>query len=233
MRKVVLATPAYGHQVDAYYHHSVVATVKLCARNDIDVVPLTWPGEALIQHARNQLTRLALDVPQASDIFWIDADQEWQPEWFLRLLQHPVAVVGAAYPKKGDKEEYTVRVHNGTIQVDRSLGLWQVDSLGTGFLRIRRDALQKVWDSSEPYEAWNDSSRMLFDVQLLDGRLWSEDTIFCAKLIDAGYRIYLDPAFTVGHNGYKRYSGDFYSYVVAQAKRNGEESLGEVPASTG
>jgi hypothetical protein len=212
--KVALLTPAaLSHSVDVYYHHSVIDTVKLCATHGIDVLPISWPGEALVQNARNALVHEALES-DADQIFWVDADQEWLPEQFLRLLEHPVDVVGATYPKKQDKEQYTFRAEE---VVKQQLGLLAVQACGTGFLRVSRRALQKVWDSSVPYYASPKNEgpqfRMCFDVQVVEGFLLGEDLYFCAALEDAGYQVWMDPSFTVGHNGYKRFKGNVQAWL--------------------
>ena len=213
MRKVILATPTYDHSVDVYYHHSVIETIKVCAENGIDVRPLSWPGEALVQHARNALSSVVVADHSVSDVFWVDSDQEWLPEQFMRLLSHPVDVVAAAYRKKtDDREQYTVRA--STIEILPN-GLWKVDSVGTGFLRVSRKAMQAAWEQSDPYQHSDGTNhRMVFDVGVVDGRLWGEDTIFCARLATCGFPIHVDPTFTVGHNGYKRYKGDFGEYIA-------------------
>lgn len=212
--KVALLTPAdLTHKVDVYYHHSVIDTVKLCARHGIDVLPLSWPGEALVQHARNGLAEIGLQSG-AGQFFWVDADQEWRPEQFLRLLRHPVEAVGGTYPKKQDEEEYTFRAVIG----ERN-GLLAVQSMGTGFLRVSRQALETVWNAALPYEKGGMSFRKCFDVSVVEGRLIGEDTYFCAALADVGYQVWLDPSFTVGHNGYKRFKGDVAAYIAKLVKQ--------------
>ena len=67
---------------------------------------------------------------------------------------------------------------------------------------------------------------MVFDIQVVDGRLFGEDTVFCAKLTDAGYQVWLDPSFTVGHNGYKRYCGNVMAWLDRKSRaRLFEESV--------
>ena len=227
--KVGLLTPAdLSHKVDVYYHHSVVDTIKLCASHGIDVVPLSWPGEALVQHARNALVEIALQS-DADQFMWVDADQEWLPSQFLRLLQHPVDVVGATYRKKQDKEEYTFLAGPST---EVKGGLLAIHAMGTGFLKVSKRALRDVWNASEPYEKNDDHFRMVFDVQIIEGLMFGEDVVFCAKLEDAGYQVWLDPSFTVGHNGYKRYRGDVAAWLnrkIAERKQEMEEIAAGAP----
>ena len=227
----MIGTPAHDWKIDVRFADSLVQTIKLCAAHEIDIIPIYQPGDALIQRARNDLVKMALEGG-VDDLFFIDSDQFWKPEWFLALLSHPVNVVGAAVRKKADREEeYNVKAQNGVIPVDELTGLLAPRSVGTGFLRVSRTALQAVWALSEPYVN-NDGStaRMVFDVKVIEGKLWSEDTLFCAKLIQAGIPIHLDASFTVPHVGQKVYEGDFATYIdklaKAEAIRSAEASQG-------
>lgn len=207
---VAILCPAHSVSVDAYYHHSVINTIKAGFKQGIDVCELTWPGEALVQHARNALVELALkDARKFENFVWIDSDQEFTPRQFLALLDHDVDVVGGTYRKKQDEEAYEVRVS----EVTEIGGLWKVMGLGTGFLKVSREALETVYRHSEVYENKGQKFRAVFEVPIINGRLYGEDTIFCEKLQAAGFDIYLDPSVTVGHNGHKRYKGDFQAFI--------------------
>lgn len=210
--KVMLATPAYDGRVEVTYTHSLVQTIRLCAANGIAVHPVWWPGEALVQHARNMLVAEALEA-RVDAVLFVDSDQEWQPEVALKLLKYPVDVVGAPVRKKSDTEEsYNVRSHTPHFPVGPS-GLWIADAIGTGFLKVSQKALQAVWDASQPYSKGNQSTRMVFDVPVIDGQLYGEDTVFCHKLRECGYDIHVDFKAQVGHVGNKTYRGDFENYV--------------------
>jgi hypothetical protein len=223
MTKVMIATLAYDHRVDAHYHHSVINTIRVCAEHGVQVVPITWPGEAIIQHGRNALVEIAMSDPALTAVLFIDSDQEWEPLQALKLLRYNVDVVGAPVRKKTDDEElYNVLSLRGAdFRLDPRTNLAMVESVGTGFLKVSAGALREVWGQSEPYEYGGKPFRKVFDIQTPDGQMVGEDVLFCAKLADAGYQVYLDTSFTVGHNGYKRYQGDFQAYIQRR-KTNGE-----------
>ncbi len=218
-RRVMLATPAHDWRADVRFFDSVLRTVKLCAEHGIEIIPVFLPGDALVQKARNDLVRMAIEA-SVDDIFFIDSDQFWEPEWVLRLLQYPVDVVGAPVRKKADdKEVYNVKANGPFIPVDEATGLWLPLAVGTGFLRLSRDALEAAWLASDEYTNPDGSAgRMVFDVRVLEGKLYGEDTILCGKLADAGFPIYLDPTFTVPHVGMKVYEGDFVAYIEGLQK---------------
>lgn len=214
IRKVLIGTPCYDGRIDVWYANSVRRTEQLLAKHCIESSVVYLSYDALVQRARNDLVRIAKEGG-FDDLLFIDSDMEWEPEWVLALLNHDVDVVGAAYRKKTDEMEmYTVKA-SLPMPVDMKTGLWIVDGIGTGFLRLSRLALKLLWDASEEYENEGRKCRWIFDVCVLNHRLVSEDNIMCEKLRQLGVNVHLDPSFTPTHIGTKKYQGNFQSYVAA------------------
>ena len=210
MRKVMIGTPCYDGRLDVWYTNSLVNTIKESYKHDVEITPMWVSFDALIQRARNDTIQLALEGG-FDDLIWIDSDIEWQPEWFFKLLDHPVDIVGGTYRKKGDREEYVIRVPG---PADAASGLMEVQGLGTGFLRMSRTAMQYLWDSNKSYidKKDNKERRMIFDVIVTDNDLMSEDIYALQKLIDGGFKIWLDPSMTCSHIGPYKFQGDFSSW---------------------
>lgn len=209
MRKVLLGTPCYDGRLDVWYTNSLVNTIKLAQAKDVEIIPMWVSFDALLQRARNDTIHIALDG-DFDDMIWIDSDIEWTPEWFFKLLDHPVDVVGGTYPKKGDKEEYVLR-QTYRRPIDESLGLIEVDGLGTGFVKLSKKAMRCLWDISMPYidPKDNQERKMIFDVQIKNGSLHSEDIVMFTKLQEQGFKIWLDPTMTCNHTGPKKFQGNF------------------------
>ncbi len=212
MRKILIGTPTYDGKVQVEFANALRLTERLCASHDIELTPVYLSYDALVQRARNDLVQIALEGG-FDDLMFIDADIEWQAEGALAIMQHPVDCVGATYRKKTDSQElYTVK-SGLPVPVDIKTGLWIVEGLGTGFLRISRKALQALWDASEAYTNEGKTCRWIFDVCPVNGSLVGEDMMMCQKLRELGFSIYLDPSFTPLHIGMKKYFGDFASYI--------------------
>jgi len=226
MRKVMIGTPCYDGRLDVWYTNSLVNTIKESYKHDVEITPMWVSFDALIQRARNDTIQIALEGG-FDDLIWIDSDIEWQPEWFFKLLDHPVDVVGGTYRKKGDREEYVIRqLDKNTI--DPQTGLIEVQGLGTGFLRMSRNAIQYLWDTNRPYidKKDNKERRMIFDVIVTDNDLMSEDIYALQKLIDGGFKIWLDPSMTCSHIGPYKFRGDFSTWY-----KNGMQSHVGPPAT--
>lgn len=196
-------------------------TIKIAEKLNIEIVPMWVSFDALIQRARNDTIAIAIEQ-DFDDLIWIDTDIEWEPEWFFKLLDYPVDVVGGTYPKKGDTEMYVVSLGEYTPVINLDTGLIQVAGLGTGFLRFSKKACQWLWDNSEPYnepEKGGVHKRWIFDVVVRNADLISEDIWVCRRLTnEGGFPIYLDPNITCNHVGGKKYVGNFKKWLSSLSK---------------
>jgi len=208
LRNVMLAAPSYDGSVSAWHVSSLVETAKIGLANGINIVPIYMSYDALVQRARNDIFQLAYES-KVDDLVFIDCDQDWDPSFLFRLLGHDVPIVGAPVVKKSDQEAYNVKSLKPLVPLEN--GLCEVDSVGTGFLRIRADAVQKLWEVSLAYKEPHKEThgRMVFDVKIVDGELWSEDVVFCQKWKNLGGKIFIDPSINPGHSGFKRWAGNF------------------------
>ena len=211
MKRVLIATPSYDGTVDVWYASALHQTTILGLQNEIYFHPVFMSYDALIQRSRNDLVALAVEQ-EFDDIIWIDSDIEWNPEWLLKLLDYDVDVVGGTYPKKSLEERYPVKCKIEDLIVGEN-GLIKVESLGTGFLRLSKKAIQYLWDNSEPYIHNGQERRWIFEVKLQDGDIISEDVLMCQKLRDGGFDINLDPLMTCNHVGKLKFQGNFASFM--------------------
>jgi glycosyltransferase involved in cell wall biosynthesis len=212
MRRVLIGTPSYDGKVDVWFANSLIATVKESIEKDIFVHAIYTSYDSLVQRARNSLIKLALDGGY-DDLFFIDADVEWEKEWFFNLLDRPEPIVGGALIKKTDKEGYTVKMLNKKLTWSQDKKLLDVDGVGTGFLKVSRFALEKLWEMSDEYESEGEKHRMVFDIKVENGDLISEDYVLCNKWKSLGYKVWLDPTITCNHIGIKKFKGNLKKFI--------------------
>lgn len=208
-RRVLIGTPAYDGRLDAYYVSSLLQTMKLVG-DSLDLEYFFLPREAIIQCARNEIIAYALRN-NFDDLIFIDSDIQWKPEWVLSLLARKEHVVGGTARKKTDIQEmYCVTTSNF---VPAETGLIAVDSMGTAFVRISREALLAVWNRSTEYRSPIGVVRMICEVIAKNGKFLSEDTVLFKKLAALGYPAWLDPSMTCAHIGWKKYEGDVGAHM--------------------
>ena len=167
-----------------------------------------------MQRARNDLISMAIET-ECDDIVFMDSDQEWNPEWVLSMLNHAADVVGGVVVKKSNTPGFNVKLLPSGATLEKN-GLMEVECIGTGFLRISKRAMNAVWDISQEYKNDNKKiARMVFDVQIINGDLVSEDNVFCKKWRSLGEKVYIDPNITCNHIGSHKWSGNFLEYLTA------------------
>jgi choline kinase len=216
MRRVLIGTPSYDGRIDVWFANSLISTVKRAEKEGIFVHAIYTSYDSLIQRARNSLIKLALDGGY-DDLFFIDSDTEWEPDWFFNLLKRPEPIVGGSLIKKTDKEGYTVKLLDKKLKYSEDKKLIEVDGVGTGFMKVSRFALEKLWEMSEEYTSEGEKHRMVVDIKVENGDLISEDYVLCNKWKSLGYKVWLDPTITCNHIGIKKFKGNFQNFI----KKNG------------
>ncbi|HZZ33251.1 MAG TPA: hypothetical protein VFE10_14800, partial [Phenylobacterium sp.] len=164
---VYLATPCYGGVLQLQFMHSVLALQAACRERGIGLEIDLMGGDALITRARSRLTARFLAHREATHILFCDADIGFAPENVFRLLGADKPVIAAVCPMKyidwerarvAAKAEapdmlaaslgYVVRfLPTADHSVEVHDGIAKVAYGGTGFLMIRRGAMQQIVDA--------------------------------------------------------------------------------------
>jgi hypothetical protein len=190
-----------------------VNTVRVAQANDVFIHPVFMSYDALVQRARNDLIALAIEGEYDALIF-IDSDMEWNPLWVMELLARPEDVVGGTARKKTDDAEiYVLKTSDLTVHPN---GLIKCEGLGTGFVKLSRKALQALWDNSPEYRNEGKVRRMICNVEVVDGQLYSEDVSMFRKLNSLGFDCWLNPKMTCAHIGTKKFVGDLQRYLISR-----------------
>lgn len=216
MRKVLIATPSYDGKVSVYYANALADTIRLGLSEDIYFQAVYMSFDALIQRARNDLVALAVEA-DFDDVLWIDSDMEWNPEWAVRFVKSELDILGAPCIKKSIEEQYNVKCLPENLVPDEN-GIIKAEAIGTGFLKMSKKAIQALWEAGELYTSNGQERRWIFDVEIQDGDLVSEDILVCKKLVASGFDINVDSTITCAHVGSFNYVGDFSNFVERIAK---------------
>lgn len=211
-RHVMIATPSYRGDVHVYYVNSLVQTVIAGLNNGIIFHPWFISNDALVQRCRNDIFKLAYEQQEYESLLCIDGDMIWDPQWAVDLVNREEDIVGATARKKTDEEEmYVTGLKDFTVYEN---DLMKAMSLGMGFVKVSRNVINTMWEQATPYiNPGGRDSRMLFDIGIVDGELWGEDSIFWKKCREHGFQPWVDPKMTCDHVGQKVFSGDFKDYL--------------------
>lgn len=221
MRNVAILVPSYDGKVCCNFSLSIAEIFRIGASMpDVKIHLQYMMHDALIQKARNNLINDAYDQGM-DDVVFIDADQSFEPNAFFKLLSYPVDVIGVPVRMKTEENRYNIRPENcKEHKMNLDYGLIEVAAIGTGFLRLTRKAIEAAFNASEYYNEGDKRRANAFEVKIFKGEIVSEDIIFCNKLTNAGFTIYVSPAYTAKHFGTKCWEGNFLDYYVANLKED-------------
>jgi hypothetical protein len=247
--QLVVATPCFGGQLSVIYAASVFRLQKvLRAAPDIEMKIHLKDGDAMITRARASLAAQFLDDSDATHLLFIDADIGFEPAQVLRLIDCGAEMCAAVYPiKRIDWDrvaatlaagrpnpgaaalDYVYEVENAGAVAARS-GFVKVRHAGTGFLMIRRAALERMCahypelryarDHSVEAATASRNRYALFD-PIIDetGTYLSEDFSFCRRWTAMGGDIWADLESSLNHVGPFVFRGDFASQFAPRAEQ--------------
>lgn len=248
-KHIFIATPCYGGQLGEPFFRSMLRLAILCTKYEIPFTVSTLANESLITRGRNTLVSFFMENKDATHLFFIDADIEFNPEDLLRMVAYDKPVVCGAYPKKainwnsiikaardnpeetadtieGHSSNYVVnfehlRDENGkwTPNVQIVDNLVKLTDAGTGFMCIKKEVIQKMFEAHPNLHYKNDINidkkfdpylYALFDTMIDpdNGRYLSEDYTFCRRWQKMGGEIYLDPRTALNHVGHYTFEGN-------------------------
>ena len=234
---IYLAVPCYGGMLNLYFMQSLMRLQDACRAREVGLHVELMGGDALITRARARLAAQFLAHAEATHLLYIDADIGFGPETVFRLLDSGKDVIAAVCPlKQIDWEKVRAAAKAGVADLqaaaigyvvrflptaDKSVnvedGFAEVAYGGTGFLMIRREAMQRLSDAHPELRARLDGGAdqdtleavMIFDtlVEPGTGHYLSEDYAFCRRWRDLGGEIWADFEARLSHVGHAAYTG--------------------------
>jgi hypothetical protein len=206
--KVHIAMPCYGGMLTESTFMSFIKFANMARQLGIDWTLETMVNESLISRARNTLTAKFLDMPDATHLFFVDADIGWEPWHLLVLLNRNVDVIGGLYPMKTMPIKWVVNGFEGAEEGPD--GLQEVSKAGTGFLLMKKHVFQKLNSHPAVKQYKNDIGldpkydqylKTYFDTAVRQNRYYSEDWTFCENHRDLGGKIFVDKRVLLRHSG--------------------------------
>ena len=213
-----IATPCLDGNVSAHYTASLVRTLTTLQQKGWRSPQIDFEiGNSLIADARNKLVARFL-ASAATDLVFIDADLSWSPDDLVRLAGYDVPFVAGVYQRKSrTKIDFAVKFGT-TIGMDAQR-LMVVERVGTGFMRLRRDCLEKMVAAhaslrlNNPLAPDDANFYALFDTAIVDGQFIGEDFTFCDRWRAIGGQVLIDPTMNFGHHGAAAYDEPLLKYL--------------------
>lgn len=192
-------------------------------------------GCANVDIARSVLATNAI-LEGFDEIMWIDADVGFHPDDVERLRSHDLPLTCGLYPKKLSEGGLAAVVEDDTsaLVFGATGGLVPIRWAGTGFFHTRREVYEAIVKLSDMKICKSGLGGILhpyfmpFALPDNDGFHFylGDDTSFCERARQCGYKIYADTTIRLNHIGLYRYSwedisGDRprYSEIICRMKK--------------
>jgi hypothetical protein len=216
--KIFVAVPSFDKKIFANCHQSLMNALQVLLACNIPFQFCYEVGLPYISMARNNLARKFMES-DCSDMIFIDADVGFAPGAFHDLIIAKEPMIGGAYPKKQDSEEYAVRLAKDTDgKAVFHDGVLQAEGLATGFMKINRSVFEKL-QAAHPELAYNDGmtnkkTYNFFGEYIKDGRMYYDDFGFCNLWAEAGGLMWVLPNITFTHAGSRNYEGNLHDFMT-------------------
>jgi hypothetical protein len=211
MKKIFFAIPSKSGQLEWPTFVALMRSHAACREQGWTTKLAAVLQESLIPNARNVLVAQFMET-DCTDMFWVDDDQGWTPEGFVKLLNYEEPFVCAPYRHKSDVETYSFEL---APPWPVSSGLLSVKYAGLGIAKISRTVIEQMIEaypqtyrpSKYPKSVWP-----LFEIKWENGEMNGEDVCFCQKWRAIGGVVWVDPDQVTEHVGKKSYIGHYSEF---------------------
>lgn len=214
---VTIAIPAYTGQICMGTMRSLINDlIGLVSRGDtfnlVDNI-----GSAIISDCRGVIATNFYHTDSDCLVF-IDDDVAWQAGALLKLIDHPVDLVGGVYPYRAENMTYPVKyLDKPELWADPETGLLEVAAIPTGFMKISRNCMDKMIEAyPQQYYHKSATNEMFYDLfghLTIDDRKYGEDYSFCMRWSKIGGKVWCDPEIKMGHIGLKVFEGHLGNWL--------------------
>lgn len=225
MQKVVIGIPSHSGTLNSECVLSLLAAQALLIAKGIESEIIILNGCAYLPVARNTLVAMFMKDPDATDLFFIDADVGFDASAVLKILERPEGIIAGIYPLKKDHVGYPVQIKRvDGVPIGKD-GLIEADFLPTGFMRIKRPVFEKM---EEAYPELKYKSNIVnvansdvdevydfFNMGAIGSSQWTtEDFAFCQRFRDIGGQLWVFPDIEFSHVGNKAFKGNYHKFLL-------------------
>lgn len=215
--------PVYTGEIKASCMMSLFAAQALLHQRGISYDVTLITDCPVLPTSRNALVDIFMKDPDATDLFFIDSDVGFNAPAVLNILHRPEEIVAGIYPLKRDIGGFPVQIKLVDGYAVEQDGLIEADFMPTGFMRIKRSAIEKM-QAAYPELLYTESvvnvagmdlkgAYDFFSMGIIGERFTTEDYAFCAKWTKIGGRLWVYPDVDFTHTGTKSWTGNYANYA--------------------
>jgi GT2 family glycosyltransferase len=184
------------------FHESMMAVRH--SYPDIPIIHIR--SGPLISRARNRIAGAMLNMPDVENLLFVDTDMAFSTLDVDRLLKRQddigPAIISGACPVKHEDGHITIGGLEHSTETpwlfdtidrwDPGTGVLEVFSTGMAFTMIHRDVIVKLMNR-EPIPLWPFAEGTFGEQPV------GEDTLFCIRAREAGFKSWIDTNTIIGH----------------------------------
>lgn len=211
MKKLMIASPCHHGKVDNFFTLSLIQSLYILDRNEIQTTVLLPKTGSILAKERNKIIS-AFMSSDCTHLLMVDNDIGWPGEAPLRFLESEKDIIAGVYPARrndaNDKQFIFLPETNDNGSLKGELSYLKMLGVPAGFLMVSRKAIEQMQEKLpelkyEDVDADNilHKGYIFFNTMLEDGRFWGEDYVFCKNAKKAGLDIWCDPSIVFNHAG--------------------------------
>jgi hypothetical protein len=251
--KIFIATPMYGGIAKNSYTISMQNLLVKLSQAGHSISTTTIANESLITRARNTLAHKFMKSDFDALLF-IDADQGWNADDVIKMINSGKDFIGAIYPMKGlnweniraaalagkqNLEEYSGHFAINLLNENQSFNSqepFRVKDVGTGMLFLTRKVFEDLKPHCLQYKNNNVGDTGIEFGEMVteyfktmidsDGILLSEDYALCRMWQAIGGEVWSAPWVKITHSGEYNFAGQFSKTIeLTEEQRRLREAM--------
>lgn len=212
-KKVFVGTPAYNGMVHVHYAMMLLDMQKILELHGYEVIVRLPVGGSLLVADRNRLVEMFWES-NCDYMICLDNDLAFDPRYALRMLDTLISTdkqfIGGVYPSRDGKgfNFRPVNLEDGRIDQCKDTGLLKMNYIPAGcmiftreMIAVMREAYPHLYYSPKDPRSDTESAYCFFDTEVWEGEFWGEDYVFCRRIREAGFDIWVDPTIVFNHAG--------------------------------
>lgn len=224
-RKLFIALPAYDHKVSVKLAIALAQLAQIIGQHGIQIMIGSLCGCSVVSKARNLLVEQFLST-DCTDLLFIDADINFDANDVLRLLawtsQYGVAAGVPRTRKQSGNYIITMDIRDDNTLITDDMGCIKTKRVATAFMMVQRKVFETLKDAHPEWLYLDTNSgkdiTAFFDFLVTREGYVGEDYLFCDRVHQHGFEVWIDPTIKLGHMGVMEYEGDFARDAVKPGK---------------
>lgn len=211
--KIFVSTPAYEGRLHVHYAMMLLDLQKILEHAGFEVIVRIPVGSSLLVADRNRIIQMFWET-EADYLLCIDADLAFDPNYIIKFINEMIETdkdfIGGVYPSRDGKGFHfrpALQEDDKIVQCKKT-GLLKMEYIPAGCMLMTRNLISKMRDfypelyySPKDKRSQSESAYCFFDTQVWEGEFWGEDYVFCRRVRDAGFDIWVDPTIQFNHAG--------------------------------